>query len=120
MSQFFINLDDKENSERFSPSKFFAFTDNYDPLTSYFANNIRKLAQSGYMRVEGDEGRPDNTSYKIYGDVQYWWILLLYNGKLEFDTFMNGEVVKFPSVDDVEDMFFSLKSFENAQQAANL
>jgi hypothetical protein len=113
MSQFFINVD-LTTEKRFAMGKFFQFTDSYDPLSSFFMNEVVKLPQSGYYNIQGEEGRPDYLSYKIYGDTQYWWILLLYNNKLEFDDFSIGDIVRFPSTESIEDLFFSLKARENA------
>lgn len=115
MSQFFVNLD-IEKKERFAMAKFFQYTDNFDPLTSYFTNALPNLPTSGYYSVKGEEGRPDLLSFGIYGDTQYWWILLVYNGKIEFDSFKTGDIVKFPSIEAVEDLFFSLKAKENASK----
>ena len=95
-------------------SKFFEYTDNYDALTSFFSTELPKLPVSGYFEVNGQDERPDLVSHKIYNDTQYWWIILMYNGKLEYTDIATGEKLKYPSVDDIEDLFFSLKAKENA------
>lgn len=99
-------------------SKFFEFSDNYDALTSYFATHVPALPTSGYHEIQDAEGRADLVSFRIYADTQYWWILLLYNNKTEYDDFKVGEKVKYPSVDDIEDLFFSLRAKQSAAEAA--
>lgn len=113
MSLFFINLD-KNFIDRFDMGKFFQFTDNYDPLTSDFADELMKLTTRGNYIIQGQDGRPDLISQAVYGDTQYWWIIMLYNTKLQFLDLKSGDVINFPSLDDVESLFFSLKSRESS------
>ena len=43
-----------------------------------------------------DEDRLDNVSYRIYGDPQYWWLILQANGyAMEFDI-EPGELIRVP------------------------
>jgi len=115
MSQFFINTD-KDTKERFDRARFFAYAndDNYDPLTSAFADDLTKLPESGKYTVVGEEGRPDTLAYSIYGDSQYWWILLLYNKKIVYSDITTGETISYPSISDIEGLYFSLKQKETA------
>lgn len=117
MSQFFIQLD-SESRERFSMARFFEFTDNFDPLTSFFARELINLPQFGYYTVQGEDGRPDILSHRIYGDTQYWWVLLAYNKILEFDAFVTGQTIRYPSLDSLEELFFSLKARQTTQESS--
>lgn len=114
MAQHFVNLEN-EKGERYAMSKFFAYTDNFDPLTSYFASEIAKLPVSGYYTIQGEDERPDLAAYRIYGDTQYWWVLLMYNKILEFNGIATGETLPYPSLTDIEDLYFSLKAKETAK-----
>lgn len=114
--EFFINLE-VESEERFDLAKFMEFLqgDNHDPLTSSVFNNIRSLEKGGQYRVSGEDGKPDLISYRIYGDTQYWWIILAYNGKTSYLDIKNGEELIFPTIVAIEDFYFSLKINQNVQ-----
>jgi hypothetical protein len=110
--QFFIDTK-RSFKERFDMSKFMEYTDNYDPLTSNFLKRLLELPIRGQRKIEGEENRPDLVSYRIFGDSQYWWIVLMYNRKLITDTFTNGEDIVFPSLTELENLLFSLKAKSN-------
>jgi hypothetical protein len=111
---FFINLD-KDGPTRLEPSKFFSYTDNYDPLTSYFLSELRNLPAAGYFTITGgEEGRPDNLAHKVYRDTQYWWLLMAYNDITNINQFTIGLELKYPSISAVENLYFSLKIQEQA------
>lgn len=117
MAQFFINLDDN-SPERFAESKFMEIVvDNSDPLTSYFYDKIKALPPSGSYSVQHEVERPESLSYSIYGDSQYWWILLEYNGIKEYSQIAIGDTILYPSIADIEDLFFALKSLQTAAEA---
>jgi len=111
MSLFFINLE-KATEERYALSKFLSFTDNYDPLTSTFLLKLSDLKVNSAVLVQGQDKRPDNLSYSIFQDTQYWWVLLYYNDKLSFEDITTGEIIKVPNLDELEELYFSLKSLE--------
>ena len=113
--EFFINLG-VSSKERFDTSKFFEFTDNFDPLTSRFVNTVKNLPEKQKFYVQSEEGRPDVISHRVYGDTQYWWIILLYNDIDDVDNLTIGRVLSLPVVDNLEDLFFSLRSKEIANQ----
>lgn len=114
MSQYFINLD-VDSPVRFDLQKFLAFTDNLDPLTSTFLTDIKKLPTAGYFVIGGEEFRPDSVSAKIYGNDQYWWIIMVYNDILDVNSLISGRSVKYPTLSDLEDVYFSLKSRSTGQ-----
>ena len=106
---FYINLK-KSVSERFDIGRFMLWCgDNYDPLTSNVLREIKDLKLGGFYTVQGQDGRPDLLADVIYGDTQYWWILMQYNAFLEISDITNGLEVRYPSVGALEDLYFSLK-----------
>lgn len=113
MATFFINpnLDPKE---RFDAAVFMEYSDNYDPLTSEFLRLLPTLPVSGRYSVESEESRPDLVSYRIYGDTQYWWILLMYNNIIAVEDLQIGKILNYPSLGDLESLYFSLRSKERA------
>lgn len=114
MSSFFINLD-LISKERFDAGKFFEYVgDNYDPLTSSFLAQLENLSEFGRYVVAGEDNKPDLVSYRIYGDTQYWWLLLYYNKRLEYTEFATGDIVRYPSLADLENIYFRLKASKTA------
>jgi len=110
MGLYFIDLS-KDFTERFELERYMEFNvDNYDILTSAFLNELASISASGRITVQGQDSRPDLISYEVYGDVQYWWIILYYNGLSRIDELVNGMELKYPSLADLEAYYFSLKS----------
>ena len=60
-----------------------------------------------YYRVEDvDLMRPDMISYKSYGSVRYWWIILYINGIEDpFYDLIVGSLLDIPSQLDIYDFF---------------
>lgn len=114
--QFFIDLNFVP-IERFDMAQFYKYTDNYDPLTSAFQNQLISLSPNGTYFIQGNDERPDIISYRIYKDTQYWWMLMMYNGLSDVYQIKSGVTISFPSISDLEDLLFSLKSQESASQA---
>lgn len=111
--EFFINLA-STSSLRFDMSKFILFdTDVFEPVTSHLWSQIKTLESGGQYIVTGDDYRPDNVSYKIYGTTEFWWVLLIYNDKLSFNDLQHGDELKYPSIQALEDVYFSLKVSQN-------
>lgn len=113
---FFINLD-QESTDRYDFSKFMEYTnDSHDILNSYFIAKLKKLPSGGEKVIQAEEFRPDLLSYSIYGDYQYWWILMLYNDILDIEDVSIGLTVRYPTIDSLEDLFFSLKALERTER----
>jgi len=110
---FFIDLDN-ESEKRFEISKFFGYTDNYDPLTSFLHTEVQTLPAQGFFKVQGQDGRPDLISFEIYNDTQYWWVLMIYNNLQSVEDFVTGLDLKYPSISSMEDLYFGLKLQEQA------
>lgn len=114
MSRFFINLE-TDATERYALSKFLRYTDNYDVLTSEFLNRLPELRSGGQVIVRGAEGRPDILSDRLYGNFEYWWILLAYNRMDDVDQIKEGMVIRYPLLSELEKLYYSLKSRESGQ-----
>lgn len=119
MSLFFINLNLGKSKERYDIRKFMPFTDNYDPLTSEFLRKLPDLRSSGIFKVKAFPGRPDQISFEIFGTFQYWWIIMAHNNVINIDDIKIGDELSFPDLNEVEDLFFSLKSKQVEQDAEN-
>lgn len=112
---YYIDLE-TEFDKRYDAAKFIEYTnDCFDILTSYFVSKLKSLSQYSIFVVQAEENRPDLISYKIYKDTQYWWMLMIYNDIVNFEEIPTGTQIKYPSVTDVEDLYFSLKSLERSQ-----
>ena len=57
MARFYLNTE-LVTDDRFDPAKFFEYNvDNYDPLTSAFAEELTLLPQGGLYTVQGEDGK---------------------------------------------------------------
>lgn len=112
--QFFINLE-KETEKRYDMSRFMEFTDNFDPLTAGFLRDIKALPTDGYFVVQGEEFRPDAIAHKLYGSTQYWWAVMIYNDLSDINQLTSGISLSYPSLEDLEDAYFKLKSKQSVQ-----
>lgn len=111
---FFINLE-YESPERYDLARFMEFVDdNYDPLTSFMFDKIRALKSGGRYIVRGEEDRPDLISYRIYGSSQYWWVILIYNGITSYKDIVHGTEMRYPELQALENLYFSLKAQQTA------
>lgn len=104
---YYFNFD-LETTERYDPAKFMPFQDIYDIVDSYFLTELSQLPTIGTYTVTTDN-RPDLLSYEIYNNVNYWWILLLYNNLMNFRLTV-GQVIRYPSLEAIENMYFQLKA----------
>jgi len=72
----------------------------------YLHNNLSKFTTfypvSYYIVKEVDLVRPDLISYRLYGDVGYWWLLMKLNGIEDiFNDLEVGKVLKIPNLLDI-------------------
>ncbi len=72
----------------------------------YLYNSLSKFKLSypvQYYRVsEEDIMRPDLISYKAYGTVQYWWVIMLVNGiQSPLTDLTVGTLLKIPNGLDI-------------------
>ena len=102
-----------ESDVRYDLAKFLRQeNDNYDPLTSQFLYSLKELTSAGQVTVTVEEYRPDLLSFRVYDSCQYWWILLAYNDIVDVRDLIAGRILLYPSVSDIESIYFNLKSLE--------
>lgn len=112
---FYVDLD-YESLDRYDFAKFMEWTnDCHDILNSYFVSKLKNMPSAGEYVVQAEEHRADLLSYNIYGDIQYWWVVMLYNNILDTEDIEAGLTVMYPSLSDLEDLFFSLKALERTE-----
>lgn len=111
---FFINVESDKES-RYDMSKFLRYTDNSDPISSKFMEDLKAIPPGGSYRVTGNEHRPDRISMDIYKNFQYWWIIMVYNDILKVEDLVAGLTILFPDVDSLEDLYFGLNTQEISQ-----
>lgn len=80
------------------------------PEIDFLFNNLSKFVtkyKPSYYKInEVDLQRPDLISYKIYGTVKYWWIVLTYNGiENPFTGLEIGDLIKIPNILDIYDFY---------------
>lgn len=112
---FFINLDG-DFTKRYDAAKFMEYANStFDIINSYFVFMLKSLRVYGEYVVQTQENRPDLVSFSIYGNTQYWWILLLYNNIFNFEELPANTTLQYPSLASLEDLYFNLKSLETEQ-----
>jgi hypothetical protein len=64
-----------------------------------------------YYRLDSiDRKRPDIISYKNYGTVDYWWIILLVNSlDNPFTDTAIGTITMIPNIYDIHDFYSEFK-----------
>ena len=63
---------------------------------------------SYYQIVESDVMRPDMISYKAYGTVNYWWLILYVNDIEDpLNDMVSGTVIKIPNIIDIYSFYKS-------------
>jgi hypothetical protein len=59
-----------------------------------------------YRVNETDLQRPDLISYRVYGTVNYWWIVLVFNGiQNPFTEIEVGDIINLPNILDIYDFY---------------
>ena len=107
---FYIDLD-YTSKEKYDIAKFLEFNvDNYDPLTSYFLDEIIKLPLIGKYTIQSEQYKPTLISYDIYQDVNYWWLLMVYNNIFDIRKLTTNTILNYFSKSDLDTLYFSLKS----------
>jgi len=87
--------------------KFFQkVTVNGTPEVDFLWNNLSKFElkyEPFYYRIEEEDFmRPDLISYKIYGSVRYWWVILLVNKVQDpYSELTVGALIQLPSMQDI-------------------
>lgn len=77
-----------------------------DFLNASYVDRIRKLViDQTYELQAGDIGYPDLLSSRLYGTIDYWWILCMYNGCVDPLTDMvAGAKWSIPTSDSIQNL----------------
>ncbi len=111
----FIDLD-RVTKDRYDMSKLIQWNEGcYDILDSYFWDMLKTVELSGRYVIQGEEHRPDLLAYNVYGDVQYWWILMLFNNLSCNEQLKTGMVIEYPSLQEVEKLYSRLATIEKVR-----
>lgn len=114
MGLFYIN-DNIDVEDRYDPIKFYSQTDGvFNMLNSYFIAELKKLPSIGTYTCLDE--RPDTVAHKVYGDTQFYWILMLYNDcyDIEDGIFSAGSTINYPSISNIERLMFTLTAKQRA------
>ena len=107
---YFINTE-KSTKNRYDFAKFMEFVEGgFDILNSYFLTEVLKIEPIGIYEIVGEEFRPDLASYNIYGYIELQFILMIYNNVMEKSELVIGTILKYPSLRDIENLYFALKA----------
>lgn len=103
---FYIN-NELNTTEKYDLAKFIELDDNglFDSLNSFVLFQIPKLPIGGTHIIRSEENHPDFLSYNIYGDTQYWWILMWYNHLIKPQDLKAGLEINYPSLLSIEQMY---------------
>lgn len=57
-------------------------------------------------------GRPDLLSLKLFGKIEYWWILAKVNENIQdwWNDLQVGDVISVPSIADFEDWYAAIRA----------
>lgn len=89
---------------RSSIYKFDEETEEYDPLSLGVSldTEFRKVSFKNMEIPIQYEKRPTLLVQKIYGDVDYTWIFLIFNGMAVYTEFTTGKIIKVPDKESLE------------------
>jgi hypothetical protein len=120
--QFYINLG-IESDERFDLAKFMDYSDDqtgasagrFDPLTSFFLQELPKLRSRGQYVIQNEEFRPDLISFRFFRTTEYWWLIMAYNNMLSVEELTTGTKLEIPSEEAMSKLFFRLRALDQAK-----
>ena len=73
-----------------------------DPLLDKVVPSIQQITTHSLHEITADErGAPDLISLNVYGSIDYWWIILCYNGIGSYRTLTEGTTLKIPDLSSV-------------------
>lgn len=96
-------------TDKYDMAKFMDFDEYgvFDSLNSYMLYQIPLLQTIGYYTLRTEMNRPDMLAYNIYGDTQYWWVLMWYNNLLKPQDLKAGMKIKYPSLSAIEQLYMT-------------
>ena len=73
-----------------------------DPLLDKVHFNLLDVEDFTFHQIsEEEQERPDLLSYRSYGSVLFWWIILSYNRLIKVEDLKKGLILKIPSLSAV-------------------
>lgn len=79
-------------------------------LSSININDFKFTGFDYTVVTKSEEYRPDLLCYRIYGTIEYWWILLEINGISNiWDEIVENVIIKYPPVSDMQKLVEFLK-----------
>jgi len=73
-----------------------------DFLWNSLSDFTTEYAVDYYRIVANDSMRPDLISYKCYGTVDFWWLILVFNGiENPFTDLVEGMILQIPNKLDI-------------------
>ena len=106
---YYIN-NDIITTEKFDLIKFMELGEDMvaDSLSSYVLYRLPYLPVYGKIILDSSNaGRPDLISYYLYGDTQYWWIVMWYNGIYSVKDLTAGRKINYPSLGAIEELYLN-------------
>lgn len=86
-----------------------------DPFTSLFMSQIPKLPPKSTTTVGSEnEYHPEYISYDTYGSVNYWPLIMIYNGIVTMDELVPTREIKLFSLNDLENLFLRLNGIKSS------
>lgn len=103
---FYID-NETQTTDKYDMAKFMSYGNDgvFDCINSFMLYEIPKLTMVGQYTIKKEENNPPLLSYNIYGDTQYWWILMWYNHLLKPQDLKNGLIIKYPSLGSLEQLY---------------
>lgn len=106
---------DYESSDRIDLGRYMQYVESgdegvYDSTDSRILVKLPTLPVQGEYVVTSEEHRPDLISYKLYQQVNYWWVILHYNGLRSPLDLVQGLKIKYPSIQSVEGLILNMKA----------
>ncbi len=84
----------------------------FDSLNSYWLYAIPLLPLQGTYKITLEENKPDLLSYNLYGDTQYWWIILWYNYLAKPTDLTVGLQINYPSLNSIQQLYTNTSLLE--------
>ena len=73
-----------------------------DPLLDRVIPHLRSITAFKNHDVTQDErGAPDLISFREYGNEDFWWHILAYNGICSYRDVVEGTTLKIPNLGDI-------------------
>ena len=114
---FYID-NDLETIDKFDMMKFLSLGEDMviDSLSSYMLYQIPKLPVHGYYKITAyEEKHPEYLSDALYGDTQYWWILMWYNQLLSPNELTIGKEIMYPALGSIEQLYLNASLQQKVQ-----